>query len=198
MRFSVIIPTYNRKEDLCKCLDCLAHYFEDDQQKQQDFSVEVIVSDDAKQIELKNHLQENYPWVKYFEGPARGPAANRNNGAKNASGEWLVFTDDDCLPSKAWIDAFAERVGDGDVLEGKTSADRPKQRMDEESPVNESGGYLWSCNFAIKKSLFDQLTGFDEAFPFPAMEDVEFKTRVDNLNKKNYFRARSNSDSSLA
>jgi len=73
------------------------------------------------------------------------------------------------------------------VLEGRTIADRPKQRLDEESPVNFSGGYLWSCNFAIKKSLFDSINGFDEIFPFPAMEDVDLKYRIDTKGVKTLF-----------
>src|SRR5690606_24756010 len=64
------------------------------------------------------------------------------------------------------------------VYEGKTVADRPQVRYDEESPINETGGHLWSCNFAIKKTLFERLSGFDEGFPYAAMEDVDFHYRV--------------------
>lgn len=176
--YSVIIPTFKRHADLYKCLSCLAEYFEPGAENQP-FTVEVIVSDDARQKELRDHLSVHFPWVRYFEGPSRGPAANRNNGAAHASGEWLVFTDDDCLPGKGWLHAFHARAGHATVLEGRTIADRPKQRLDEESPLNFSGGYLWSCNFALRKSLFDSIGGFDENFPFPAMEDVDFKRQID-------------------
>ncbi len=47
-----------------------------------------------------------------------------------------------------------------------------------ESPVNEKGGCLWSCNFAIKRQLFKQLGGFDEKFPAPAMEDIDLHHRL--------------------
>lgn len=175
--YSVIIPTYNRHSDLYKCLNCLSEYF--DASKNGDFKVEVIVSDDARQQEVREYLAANFPWARYLEGPSRGPAANRNNGAAHAKGEWLVFTDDDCLPAEGWLHAFHAISQGAAVLEGRTIADRPQQRLDEESPLNFSGGYLWSCNFAIRKSIFDSLNGFDEAFPFPAMEDMDLKCRID-------------------
>ncbi|VTU14217.1 GalNAc(5)-diNAcBac-PP-undecaprenol beta-1,3-glucosyltransferase [Variovorax sp. SRS16] len=184
--YSVIIPTYNRHSDLYKCLSCFSEYFTVPESGEQPFTVEVIVSDDAKQNELKEYLSANFPWVRYFEGPSRGPAANRNNGAAQAKGEWLVFTDDDCLPGRGWLHSLHDMANQATVLEGKTIAERPRERLDEESPIN-FGGYLWSCNFAIKKSLFDSLHGFDENFPFAAMEDMDLKKRIDDEGAKIIF-----------
>lgn len=181
--YSVIIPTYNRRADLYKCLSCLSEYFTSAASNGQPFDVEVIVSDDAKEKDLAKDLSSSFPWVRYFEGPSRGPAANRNNGAAQARGEWLVFTDDDCLPGPGWLRSFHAVADQATVLEGKTIAERPRERLDEESPIN-SGGYLWSCNFAIRKSLFDSLAGFDEKFPFAAMEDMDLKKRIDDEGAK--------------
>jgi GT2 family glycosyltransferase len=95
-----------------------------------------------------------------------------------ARAEWLVFTDDDCLPDPDWLAAFDRNTDGRDVLEGLTRADRPQQRLDEESPINLTGGYLWSCNFAIRKNLFLHIGGFDENFPAPAMEDCDLRERL--------------------
>jgi GT2 family glycosyltransferase len=181
--YSVVIPTYNRDADLYKCLDCLREYFERPKLKQRSFDAEVIVSDDARQKELQRYLALHYPWVRYLEGPRRGPAANRNNGASKARGEWLVFTDDDCLPCAGWLDIFHASSHKARVLEGRTNADRARERLDEESPIN-AGGYLWSCNFAITRALFESLGGFDENFPFAAMEDMDLKKRIDDAGEK--------------
>ncbi|RZI77856.1 MAG: glycosyltransferase [Variovorax sp.] len=178
--YSVIIPTYKRHADLFKCLECLSEYFSSPNSADTLSGIEVIVSDDGRERELKESLAARFPWVRYFEGPTRGPAANRNNGAAQAKGDWLVFTDDDCLPGKGWVYALHRRASEAVVLEGTTIADRPRERLDEESPLN-SGGYLWSCNFAIQKSFFDSLGGFDENFPFAAMEDMDLKRRIDDL-----------------
>lgn len=145
-------------------------------------SYEVIVSEDQASGEIEKLIKEQYPWVRWFEGPGKGPAANRNFGAKQARFGWIAFTDDDCLPQENWLESFLNNTYRARVLEGETQAERERYRLDIESPINESGGYLWSCNFAIEKTLFHELSGFDECFPFAALEDVDFHTRLKKSN----------------
>ena len=181
--FSVIIPTRRRNDLLVKCLDCLAPGV----QTLSPEEYEVIVTDDGSETTAKQLITENYPWVRWVAGPCKGPAANRNNGAKHASGEWLVFTDDDCLPDPGWLEAYAEALEISPttlVFEGRTYVDRPRRSLAEISPINETGGYLWSCNFTIEKHLFETLGGFDERFPYAAMEDVELRFRLKKNNKE--------------
>lgn len=175
MLITVIIPTCNRNDFLGICLDALAAGTQPIGN-----GWEIIVTDDSKSNIARHLIESKYPWVKWIEGPKQGPAANRNNGAKNAQGEWLVFLDDDCVPQKDWLSSYISVMQNSNdfVLEGSTNADRPQYRFDEESPINLEGNNLWSCNFAIKRGVFDQLNGFDESFPFAAMEDVDFYTRV--------------------
>lgn len=176
MLITVIIPTCNRNDFLATCLNALANG-----RQPINNDLEVIVTDDSKNNIAKPLIEENFPWVTWIEGPKSGPAANRNNAAKNASGEWLVFLDDDCIPQKDWLAAYIgvmQSDTNNQVLEGCTNADRPQHRFDEESPINLTGNNLWSCNFAVKKQLFDTLNGFDETFPYAAMEDVDFCTRL--------------------
>ncbi len=179
---SVIIPTYNRNDLLGKCLQCLDPEF----QTIHASSYEVIVTDDTKQQQSKQFIQDSYSWAKWVAGPQNGPAANRNNGAKQATGEWLIFIDDDCLPDQNLLKNYQSGLLKNQgiqVFEGCIKADREQQSFAEESPVNETGGYLWSCNFMINKNLFlNILNGFDEKFPFAAMEDVELNYRLNKLN----------------
>ncbi|MGA2053571.1 MAG: glycosyltransferase, partial [Opitutales bacterium] len=128
-------------------------------------------------------VADRFPWATWTAGPRRGPAANRNHGARLARAEWLAFTDDDCLPDPGWLAGFAralasESVSPPDVLEGRTYADRPRRSLAERSPINTHGGYLWSCNFAVRASVFVSLGGFNEGFPYAAMEDVDFARRL--------------------
>src|SRR5690606_21029723 len=93
MKLSVVIPTCDRPDALQACLQCL----ETNQQlRRTDF--EIIVSDDSRKQLATEILHHAFPAVKWIEGPKRGPAANRNAGAKVANGEVIVFLDDDCLP----------------------------------------------------------------------------------------------------
>lgn len=143
---------------------------------------EVIVTDDGTDAQTCLLIKNRYPWVKWVKGPAKGPAANRNNGARQAGGEWLIFIDDDCLPDPQILRQYYTAINnhkDAVVFEGRISADKMQESFSEESPINESGGYLWSCNFMIRKHVFfDRLHGFDERFPYAAMEDVDLHYRL--------------------
>jgi len=175
--FSVVIPTCHRDAELAACLDRLAP----GAQTLAAENYEVIVTDDGSASTTETLLRERFPWARWTQGPRRGPAANRNHGAAEAHGEWLVFTDDDCMPSAEWLSAFAAAAHDDSaarVLEGRTHVDRPRAHPLETSPINEEGGYLWSCNFAIERALFEEMAGFNERFPFNAMEDRELHVRL--------------------
>lgn len=176
--FSIIIPTYRRNHQLCDCLDLLSSYFDPNLASAFRCELELIICDDAHDPELKELLSRHYPWCRYTDGPACGPAANRNRGAHQATGVWLLFIDDDCLPQPGWLEAFAQHAHHCVVMEGKTSAVGSRTRLDQECPINETGGYLWSCNFAIRRDAFFRIGGFNELFPVAAMEDVEIQHRI--------------------
>lgn len=101
----------------------------------------------------------------------------RGGGGRGCAG---VF-DDDCVPEPevvAAYDRFFFEHGEVGAAEGRISPERPRQRMDEVAPINHSGGRFWSCNVAVRATVFERLGGFDERFPYPAMEDVEFHRRL--------------------
>lgn len=174
--WSVVVPTCDRPRELTACLDRLApgaqtlggeHY-------------EVLVTDDGDFAVAEAVLQAGYPWVRHVRGPRRGPAANRNAGAHSARGAWMVFADDDVLPSAAWLAAYAAAASDGaaTVLEGRTicSAGLTSPRV--HAPENNDGGLLWSCNFAVRRSVFEAVGGFDVGFRFAHMEDADLRERL--------------------
>src|SRR5450432_1676560 len=202
MLCSVVIPTCHRNDFLAKCLDRLAlgkqegaqlleagSQRSEDELRLPDAAIplyEVIVTDDGSTTTARELIERSYPWSHWVAGPRKGPAANRNNGAKNAHGDWLVFVDDDCVPDAVLIHAYEEAVRrqpEFAVFEGRTFVDRPRRTLAESSPINESGGYLWACNFAIQKKLFATLGGFDERFPYATMEDVDFRLRLKQAGK---------------
>ncbi len=179
MLLSVIIPTYNRNEMLALCLAKLAP----GSQALDAMHYEVIVSDDGLNNQAKGLIYENYPWVLWTEGPKRGPAANRNNGAKKSSGEWLVFTDDDCLPDRNWLMAFAKAIEEYPNIKAFEGAILPDDwnllSADmAECPVNDKGGCFWSANITIERKFFQSIGGFDEQFRIAAQEDQDLQMRV--------------------
>jgi GT2 family glycosyltransferase len=175
--FSVIVPTCDRCRDLSICLGRLAPGF----QTLDHALYEVIVSDDSSISEVERIVKERFPWAVCLQGPRCGPAANRNTGAAFAQGEWLVFVDDDCLPAPDLLEGYGRGIADFpdiQVFEGKTVPIGVRQRLDERCPENQTGGKLWSCNFAIKAKVFVSIGGFDVTFPFAAFEDIEFGIRL--------------------
>jgi glycosyltransferase involved in cell wall biosynthesis len=183
---SVLIPTYRRTNLLDACLNCICNL----QENIDPNSFEVIVSDDGNLKETIESLGKKYPLVRFYKGPGNGPASNRNNAAKYAKGLWLAYTDDDCLPDSHWIKNIISAIDSNkniDVIEGLTRAERSRLRYNEESPINLTGGYLWSCNFVILRQLFVDIGGFNEFFPMAALEDVELHHRLKKINAKIIF-----------
>ena len=97
---SIIIPTYNRKEELVDLLPSL---------KKQKCSIafEVIVVDDGSIDGTRELLKSQ---AKAWNGALRivgqnraGPGAARNLGIKHAHGDILVFVDSDCIAPRGWL-----------------------------------------------------------------------------------------------
>ncbi|ABG58165.1 glycosyltransferase family 2 protein [Cytophaga hutchinsonii] len=187
MKLSVIIPTCNRSNLLIHCLSAL---YVNVLSINNRFECEVIVTDDSSDEETKTLIQQQYTWVKWVKGPRKGPAANRNNGVKNADGDWYLFIDDDCLPDTEILTEYYNAISANPEMrafEGRIYVDGPKKSFLHESPINETGGFFWSCNICIQKDLFYQLKGFDEQFPFAAMEDVDLFRRLRQITDKHAF-----------
>ena len=171
----IIIPTRGRPESLKRCLRQILPYVS------QHPECAIVVSDDGEASETRVALGNDFTGVEVVQGPSRGPAANRNCGAKHSSGRLLVFLDDDCVPEPnliaTYLDAALNNPEIG-VFEGRITAQGTASGFADSAPANETGGYLWSCNFAIRRELFMNIGGFDERYPFPGMEDIDFHFRV--------------------
>ena len=176
--FSVVIPTRDRNETLALCLDRLAPGAQTLPHDQ----YEVIVADDSALTTARDLVSDRFPWARWIAGPRRGPAANRNAGASIARGEWLAFTDDDCLPSPQWLEGFSVARGPKpdalEALEGRTTCRAGITSPRQTAPVNLEGGVLWSCNFAIRRAGFEAIGGFDERYPYAHMEDADLQARL--------------------
>lgn len=168
---AIIIPTRGRTEPLKRCLrQILPHV-------SQYPECAIVVSDDGEASQTRAALETDFAAVKVLQGPRRGPAANRNCGAKHSSGDLLIFLDDDCIPDPNLIATYQDaalKSPEIGVFEGRITAEGEANGFGDSAPSNETGGYLWSCNFAIRRELFTSIGGFDERYPFPGMETSIF------------------------
>ena len=171
----MVVPTCDRPGTLRVVMERLAP----GTQRLDASRYEVVVSDDGRCEPAAETLGSTHPWVRVVQGPRRGPAANRNAGVTAARGEWIAFTDDDTEPSVNWLSAFAAATVPGtDVYEGRTTCDGGFGSPMFQAPVNETGGWLWSCNFLVTANAFRSVGGFDEAFHFPNAEDQDLRDRL--------------------
>ena len=186
--FSVVIPTCNRPSLLAQCLDKIKKEGTPDDYSSviseiNEFDYEIIVSDDSINADTAQLLRDSYPWVIYIKGNRKGPAANRNNGASIATGKWLVFTDDDCLPSTDWLFNIYQSIinyakEDLVGIEGAIEALGSVEQDLVECPENSSGGVFWSANIAVEFDVFQMIGCFDENVPMAAFEDTDLYHRL--------------------
>jgi GT2 family glycosyltransferase len=158
------------------------------------FFTEFIVMDDGGSQALEDGIHSlcqcfETGELRIYPGPRRGPAANRNAGAKLARGEWLVFLDDDCVPDPGYLNGLVRFINDHSeirAVEGRTYPDRPQRSLAERGPFNESGCCFYSCNIALRRDLFEEIGGFDEDYVF-SLEDLDLYTRLVKLGEPTAF-----------
>ena len=172
----MIVPTYHRNDALRECLTALSP----DVQTLPSDEYEVIVTDDGKTSTAEAMIKAEFPWAKWTQGAQRGPAANRNHGAKQAQGQWFIFTDDDCVPAPGFIAGYNSAVAaqSARAYEGKTTCEEGINSPLYGSPTNFNGGCFWSCNIMMQRDLFFQMGGFDEGFTVAANEDTDLRERL--------------------
>ncbi|MHC4592983.1 MAG: glycosyltransferase family 2 protein, partial [Planctomycetota bacterium] len=117
---SAVVPAYGRPKWVTFCLEALAR---------QDIAepYEIVVATDA-QSGLAAELEASFPYVRTcYCDPAGGPGGARNKGLMAAAGEYVAFTDADCMPEKNWLGAILEccRGRDGAPVSGWTETAYP-------------------------------------------------------------------------
>lgn len=185
--FSIIIPTYNRPQELKVCLQslnelCATH-----------IEFEVIVIDDCSTIHYEPNFSECQFNYQYIRLPVnQGPSGARNSGVLRAKYEWLMFLDDDDRFESNKLSVAAEMIENNKdceffyhpafihmVNENFTYQTKPKSYHSfgdmrhviyNENPV---GG---APNIIISKSLFLRAGMLDSSMK--AIEDYELIIRL--------------------
>lgn len=187
LTFSIVIPTYNRPKRLRQCLESIA---------QLDYPrdrFEVIVVDDGSPMSLESLIK---PFAAAIDltlmtQPNAGPARARNTGAAQAKGEFLAFTDDDCLLASDWLSKLSDRFQQTPhcMIGGKTLNALPDNLYSTASQglidflyahyvtADNESNFFASNNLALPTARFQALGGFDTTFPLAAGEDRELCDR---------------------
>ena len=188
MRFSVVVPTYQRPRQLAACLEALAAL---------DYPLdryEVIVVDDGSSQPPEDVVRgfRHRLDVSLLSRPHGGPALARNSGAAQARGDWLAFTDDDCAPARDWLRLLAARLTQAPdcAVGGRVVNSLSANPYSTASQLvvswlyayynadPERARFLTSNNFAMAVQRFRAVGGFDETYPNAAAEDREICDRL--------------------
>lgn len=185
---SIVVPTFNRAASLKWCLDSLL------KQNYPKEKYEVIVVDDSPDNATKvllERLKTDHPNLVYLPQCHKGPAAARNRGIREASGEIIGFTDDDCIVHTDWVSLMvnahkknpcAAAVGGKTTIPSSCTALMVSERLSNgaiQTTINNRKEIIFfpTCNVSIKKWIFEYYC-FNERFHLPGGEDLDFFWRL--------------------
>src|SRR5690349_7862071 len=107
VRVSVVVPTLGRPEPLSNLLRHL--------ERQSVAPHEVVVVESAMEESWVASFAAERPWIRYRRLPERGLPNARNVGVRLASGDVVLFIDDDVVPDRDLVRFHAEAYRDSDV-----------------------------------------------------------------------------------
>lgn len=182
--FSIVIPTYQRPEQLFSCLASLCEL-----QYDREFFEVVIVQDGGGSVQETVSRFESRLSLQLICQDNCGPASARNRGAHFARGKFLAFTDDDCAPHPRWLQSLEEvlKTDETCAVGGKTinalkdnaCAETSQMILDvvyefyNRNPSNTR--FFASNNLACSADAFRSLGAFNGAYR--TSEDREFCDR---------------------
>ena len=200
--FSVVIPTYNRKPILEKCLKAL------EQQRLAASSAvsgyEIVLVDDGSTDGTVDWIQQKateFPHVRLFCQNHQGPAAARNLGVQQAIGDTIIFIDSDLVVTEQFLQAHADGLKQGQrSLPPQANSDEPPRLFtygrvintcNFEHPTAEpykvtdfSAAYFATGNVAIARYWLEKAGLFDTRFQLYGWEDLELGVRLKQLGLK--------------
>jgi glycosyltransferase involved in cell wall biosynthesis len=187
-QLSVIIPVYNAEAYLRQCLTSLAASNEN--------ALECIVVDDGS-TDNSTEVAREFGAQVLSTGGRKGPAFARNLGAKAARGEILFFIDSDvCVQPDTLSRMAAEFTMNPGVDAVMGSYDRWPSAVNFMSQYrNLMHHYVhqqsrreavtfWAGCGAVRRRIFLDFGGFDEAYQSPAIEDIELGYRLTAAGRK--------------
>ena len=190
MFVSVVIPTYNRRPILEKCLLALEHQQLDGALER----YEVVVVDDGSTDGTPDWLRAEaarFPHVRLIEQVHGGPAEGRNRGVDHAMGDVIVFIDSDLVVTDGFLACHARALKRSWEQEGNRlcfTYGAVVNTANFEEPTRErhklrdlSWAYFATGNVAIDRQVLESAGLFDTGFRLYGWEDLELGERLRRL-----------------
>lgn len=184
--FSVIVPVYNRIDEVKDLLESLS--------KQTNKDFEVIIVEDGSTIPCEKEVRgyKDSMAIKYFHKSNEGRSIARNFGIEHAQGNYFIFFDSDCIIPPDYFKTLAKELKDNyaDCFGGPDAAH--DSFSDVQKAINYSmtsflttggirGGKIKldkfvprSFNMGYSREVWNKVGGFREMFS----EDIDMSTRI--------------------
>ncbi|QQS44846.1 MAG: glycosyltransferase [Acidobacteriota bacterium] len=183
-RVSVVIPVYNGRETIGYAIECAL--------RQSLPAFELIVVDDGSTDGTAEVVKGFGSRIVYLPKPNGGPASARNHGIRFAHGEYIAFTDSDCLPEGNWLyylmrEFVDPRVAGAGGIVRSIGYDWTSQYVDQIrllDPMPDETGeiqYLITANACFRKDVLLRAGLFNERFRKPGGEEAELGYRIKML-----------------
>lgn len=187
MKYSIIVPVYNRPDEVDELLESLC------KQSFKDF--EVIIVEDGSSVACKEVCDKYMERLdlKYFLKQNSGPGQSRNYGAERSKGEYLIVLDSDVVLPEDYLQAVDDELlrQSADAFGGPDRAhdsftDTQKSISYSMTSFFTTGGirggkkkldkfYPRSFNMGIRRDVYMQLGGFSK---MRFGEDIDFSIRI--------------------
>ena len=187
MKYSIIVPVFNRPDEVDELLESLCH------QEVKDF--EVVIVEDGSKKPCKD-VCDKYAGIldlHYYFKENSGPGQSRNYGAERAKGDWLIVLDSDVVLPAGYLRAVDERLISHIDAFGGPDASHPSF-----TPVQKAISYSMtsffttggirggkgkkldkffprSYNMGIRREVYQELGGFSK---MRFGEDIDFSYRI--------------------
>ena len=187
MNYSIIVPVYNRPDEVDELLESLTH---------QTFKqFEFIIVEDGSKNDCRS-VVEKYSSaldIHYYYKDNSGPGQSRNYGAERSKGDYLIVLDSDVVLPKGYLQAVEDelKANPCDAFGGPDSAhpsftDVQKAISYSMTSFFTTGGirggkkkldkfYPRSFNMGIRRDIYQQLGGFSK---MRFGEDIDFSIRI--------------------
>ena len=183
---SIIVPVYNRPDEVSDLLESLT--------LQTDKDFQIVIVEDGSPVPCKE-VCDKYAGrlnLKYFFKDNEGRSPARNYGIERADGDFLVFVDSDCILPPQYIEALKKRLATDptDCFGGPDAAHH--SFSDTQKAINYSmtsflttggirGGKVQlekftprTFNTGFSRKVYDKVGGYREMFS----EDIDMSTRI--------------------
>lgn len=187
-QISIVIPVKNNQVGIDNFLDSFLATHDENL-----FPIEIIIVDNRSipPIRIRDKFRDAFAALSLERCDTPGAAAARNTGVAAAKGEWILFTDSDCIATESFVSGYLDLTGGcvaysgsvkafGDTLFDKyydtqTILVPPRAKYGTLSGVPQ---YIVTANAIVHKEAYMNVGGFTEHYPCAGGEDEDFSAKL--------------------